>query len=325
MRRRDFMALLGGAAVAWPLAARGQQPPAKSRLGIVSPSPRTIDLWVAFDERMRELGYAEGQNLAVEFIHTGDEPGRNTEAIRELMQRKIDIFCLGGEELILKAALALTTTLPIVTVIVSYDPVERGYAASIARPGGNFTGIYLRRPELVEKQMELLAQTFPDKRRLGVLWDAYTTDMFGAAARAAQSLRLELRPVKLEKPPYDFVAAFRRLAQDEAQMLLVLSSIYFNRDRPHIAALALQRRLPSMFQGRTYTEAGGLLSYGPSIVAMYRRAADYVDRIARGTKPADLPIEQPTKFELVINLKTARALGLEVPPTLLAVADEVIE
>src|SRR5262249_47700948 len=145
------------------------------------------------------------------------------------------------------------------------------------------------------------------------------------AERLATSLQFELRSTKLERPPYDFVTAFHSQAQAGAQMLLVLSSVYFNRDRSHIAALALQHGLPTMFVGRTYAEAGGLMSYGPSITWMFRRAADYVDRIAKGAKPSDLPVEQPTKFELVINLKTAKALGLDIPPSLLARADEVIE
>jgi len=158
-----------------------------------------------------------------------------------------------------------------------------------------------------------------------VLWDVNSADVFGAAERTAASLNLELRTLKLENPPYDFVAAFRTLAQQGAQMVLVLSSVYFNRDRPHIAGLAMQHGLPTMFTSRLYVDAGGLVSYGPNLAGMFARAADYVDRIARGAKPADLPIEQPTKFEFVINLKTAKALGLNIPPAVLALTDEVIE
>ena len=210
-------------------------------------------------------------------------------------------------------------------IAINYDPVALGHISSIARPTGNVTGVYLRRPELVEKQVELLAQTFPGKTRLGVLWDVNSADELGAAERAAASLNLQLRPLKLANPPYDFVAAFRTLAERGSQMLLVLSSVYFNRDRPHIAGLAMQHGLPTMFSGKLYVQAGGLLSYGPDLAGMFGRLADYVDRIARGAKPADLPIEQPTRFELVVNLKTARALGLELPAMLLARADEVIE
>jgi putative tryptophan/tyrosine transport system substrate-binding protein len=325
LKRREFVTLLGCAA-AWPLAARGQAPAKLLRLGIISASPRTAVFLVAFDQRLRELGYVEGQNLAVEFIYVGDRSDVVGEAMREIVRRKVDVIVDAiGTQTGLKAMLAVTTTLPILMVAVGYDPVASGYVTSIARPTGNVTGVYFRRPELVEKQLEILNETFPDKPRLGVLWDAGSADMFSATERAATSLKLSLRSLKLETPPYDFVTAFRTLAQADAQTLLVLSSVYFNRDRPHIAALALQHRMPTMFVSRTYAEAGGLMSYGPSISGMFQLVATYVDRIAHGTKPSDLPIEQPTKFELVLNLKTARALDLDVPPALLARADEVIE
>jgi putative ABC transport system substrate-binding protein len=197
--------------------------------------------------------------------------------------------------------------------------------ASIARPGGNITGLYVRRPELVEKQIGFLAEAFPARTRLGVLWDAVSAEAFPAAERAADALRWDLEPLKLENPPYDFVMAFRSLAQRGAQSVLVLHSGLFTEDRAHIGALALQQGLPTMFTDKIYADAGGLLSYGPDLAATFRRAADYVDRIARGERPADLPIEQPTRFVLTINLKTAKALGLTIPPTLLALADEVIE
>jgi putative ABC transport system substrate-binding protein len=221
--------------------------------------------------------------------------------------------------------MAATSSLPIVVGFINVDPVARGIVSSLARPTGNITGVYDRRPEMVEKQVELLAEAFPGRTRLGVLWDAVTTDQLGATGRPAAALRLELRPLKLENPPYDFVAAFRILAQGGAQMLLVLSSNLFNEDRAHIAGLALQHGLPSMFTGKAYADAGGLMSYGPSISGMLRLMADYVDRIAKGAKPSDLPIEMPTKFELALNLKTAKALALTLPPTLISRADEVIE
>jgi putative ABC transport system substrate-binding protein len=324
--RREFITLLGSAAAAWPLAARTAHTQSKTlRLGIAAASPRTSIQWVAFDRRLSQLGYVEGQNLTVEFLNTGDRVGQYDRATQELVRRGIDILMLDGEEALIKAAAATTSTLPIVMVAISFDPVARGYVASLARPGKNVTGVYFRRPEFVEKQLDLLAQAFPERTRLGVLYDAGTADMFDGAVRAAVALRMELRPVKLENPPYDFVAAFRTVAEAGAQVLLILSSSYFNRDRPQLAALALQHNLPTMFTNKAYAEAGGLMSYGPSFGAMYGRAADYVHRIAQGTKPSDLPIEQPTKFELVINLRTARALGFTVPPAQLVAADEVIE
>jgi putative ABC transport system substrate-binding protein len=325
MQRREFISLLGGAAAAWPVALHAQAPPKMLRIGVPGISPRSIYFWVAFDQRLRELGYVEGQNLAVDYLELGDQADRFEAVFRELIRRKADVIMADGEEATLKGALAATSTLPIVMIAINYDPVVLGYVSSIARPTGNVTGLYFRRPELVEKQVEILAESFPQRTRLGVLWDIHTADLLSAAERAAASLHVELRSLKLENPPYDFVTAIRTLAQDGAQMMLVLSSVYFNRDRPHIAAVALQHGLPTMFFSKPYVEAGGLLSYGPSLAVMFRRAAEYVDRIAKGAKPSDLPIEQPTKFEMVVNLKTARALGLTLPPTLLARADEVIE
>jgi putative ABC transport system substrate-binding protein len=294
------------------------------RVGTVSLNTRTSPQRQAFEHRLRQLGYIEGQNLVIEYILTPDRADRIDEAARELVQRKIDIFVLENQ-ITLKSVMNATSTSPIVIIATNFDPVALGVVASIARPGGNVTGFYVRRPELVEKQIGLLAETFPGKTRLGVLWDAISAEAFPAAERAAISLRLQLEPLKLERPPYDFVAGFRSLAQRGVQMVLVLHSGLFTHDRAHIAALALQHGLPSMFTDKIYADAGGLMSYGPDLAIAFQRAADYVDRIAKGVKPANLPIEQPTSFLLTLNLKTARALDLTIPPTLLARADEVIE
>jgi putative ABC transport system substrate-binding protein len=327
MKRRKFITLLGGAA-AWPLGARAQQPPKVLRIGTASTFPRTFPLWVAFQQRLRELGYIEGQNLVFDFLELGNQVIQDaaaTAAMHELVRRKVDIIVDAGEEVSLRAAMAATSTLPIVILAVSYDPVARGYISSIARPTGNVTGLFLRRPEFVEKQIGMVRSTFAQKTRLAVLWDEYTADQFSAAELTAKSLHMELQSLKLENPPYDFDVAFEAMAQGSAQMVLVLSSSLFALHRPRLAELAIRHRLPTMFTSKAYIHAGGLLSYGPDMAAMFRGAAEYVDRLAKGAKPADLPIDQPTKFELVINLKTAKALGLEAPPTLLALADEVIE
>ena len=320
--------LLGGAAIApsmlWPFSSRAQMLPKPLRVGTVSLNVRNSPQRAAFDLRLRELGYIEGQNLVIEFINTPASPDRIDEAAQELVRRNIDVFVLENH-ITLKSVMSATSTSPIVVIATSFDPVALGVVASIARPGGNVTGFYVRRPELVEKQIGLLAETFPKRTRLGVLWDAVSGEAFLAAERTAIALRWGLEPLKLEHPPYDFVAAFRSLAQRGAQMLLVLHSGLFTEDRAHIAVLALQHGLPSMFTDKIYADAGGLMSYGPDLAIAFRRAADYVDRIAKGAKPVDLPIEQPTSFVLTLNLKTARALGLELPPTLLARADEVIE
>ena len=328
MRRRTFIALLGGAATApsmlGPLSARAQEPPKLLRVGTVSLNPRNSAQRRAFEQRLRELGYIEGQNLVIEFITTPDRADLIDEAARELVRRKVDIF-MQENHITLKSVMSATSILPIVVVATSFDPVALGVVASIARPGGNVTGFYVRRPELVEKQIGLLAEAFPGRTRLGVLWDAVSGESFTAAERTASALRWGFEPLKLEHPPYDFVAALRSLAQRGAQMVLVLHSGLFTADRAHIAALALQHGLPSMFTDKLYADAGGLMSYGPDLASVFGRAADYIDRIAKGAKPADLPIDQPTSFVFTLNLKTARALGLDIPATVLARADEVIE
>jgi len=327
--RREFIVFLGGAGAASPIAAPGQQAPKTLRIGAASTFSKNFPLWVAFRTRLRELGYIEGQNLVFELLELGNQVVQGSTisaAMEELAhQRKVDIIVEAGEEVSLQAAMATTATLPIVMLAVTYDPVARGYVSSIARPNGNVTGLFLRRPEFVEKQIGLVRSNFAETTRLAVLWDAQTADQFSAAERVAKSLPLELQPLKLENPPYDFDAAFEVISRRSPQMVLVLSSSIFALHRLRLAELATRYRLPTMFTSKAYVQAGGLLSYGPDITAMFRGAADYVDRLAKGAKPSDLPIDQPTKFELVINLKTARDLGLDVPDKLLALADEVIQ
>jgi ABC-type uncharacterized transport system substrate-binding protein len=327
MRRREFIAMVGGAA-AWSGSARAQDVRRLLRVGMASTFPKNFSLWDAFRDRLRELGHVEEQNLAFEFIELGGQINQYSalaEAMQELVRRKVDIIVDAGEEMTLKAAMAATNSVPIVVLAVTYDPVVQGYVSSIARSASNVTGLYLRRPELVEKQIGLLTSAFPGQARLAVLGDRHAADQFRAVEQIAQSQGLAVQPLKVEEAPYDFDAVFRAIPQGSTQMLLVLSSSLFALSRARIAELALRHGLPTMFSSKTYVHAGGLLSYGPDILAMFRRAADYVDRLARGARPADLPIEQPTRFELVINLKTAKALSFDVPDRLLALADEVIE
>jgi ABC-type uncharacterized transport system substrate-binding protein len=197
--------------------------------------------------------------------------------------------------------------------------------SSLAQPGGNITGVFLRLPELAEKQVELLTQTFPDKTRLAVLWDDLSSDQFGAAENRANSLHLQVLSTRLERPPYDFDVAFRSVAESSPQMLLILSSPHFIAQRRRIAELAIQYRLPSMSIFKFYVEAGALMSYGVDTVLPFRRAGHHVAKILRGARPADLPVEQVTNFETVINLRTANAIGIELPTAILLRADEVIE
>jgi putative ABC transport system substrate-binding protein len=230
-----------------------------------------------------------------------------------------------GPELALQAAAAVRPPVPIVVGAINFDPIAKGFAQSLARPGGNVTGIVSRQLELAAKQVELLQEAFPDRNRLGVLWDMQSADQFSAAEREAQARRLALRPLKLENPPYDFAAAFRTLAQDDVQMLLVLSSSFFSPQNAQIARLAIEHRLPAMFIVKSYVEAGGLMSYGVDFAPLMRRAGSFVAKILRGAKPADLPVEQASHFEFVLNLKTAKAMGITLPTATLLRADEVIE
>src|SRR5262244_228388 len=319
MKRREFITLLGGAAAAWPLAARAQQAGKVWRIGILGPSPNTpgmIAQHQAFLAELNVLGFSQGKNFTIEYARV-DDPRGTFVAAAQLMRSPPDLIWANGPEVALQAVVGASRSIPIVILAVQYDPIERGYVSSLARPGGNITGVFYRQPELSAKQLELLTQTFPEKSRLAVLYDTNSADQFSAAEEAARSMPLELRPLKLEKPPYDFGAAFQTMAQGGAQMVLVLSSPFFVEHRPEVATLAIKHRLPTMFVFKSYVEAGGLMSYGVEQLAMYRRIGVYVAKILNGTKPADLPVEQPTKFELIVNLKTAKEIGVELPTSIL--------
>ena len=330
MKRREFITLLGGAAtasIAWPFDARGQQAGKVIRIGFIGASlnsPAVAAQYQAFLTELHELGFSEGRNIIVDYRRV-DDPRGPFGVAAELMRLQVDLIVATGPEVALQAVVGASRSIPIVILAVQYDPIERGYVSSLDRPGGNITGVFYRQPELAAKQLELLTQTFPEKSRLAVLYDTNSADQFSAAERAAGSMPLELRPLKLEKPPYDFAAAFRTMVQGGAQMVLVLSSPFFVEHRPEVAALAIEHRLPTMFVFRSYVDSGGLMSYGVEQLAMYRKIGLYVAKILNGTKPADLPVEQPTKFELVVNLKTAKAIGIELPTSILLRADEVIE
>jgi putative ABC transport system substrate-binding protein len=327
MRRREFITLAGGAAAAWPLAAVAQQPGKVFRVGFLGVSrdaPGTAANYQAFSDELKENGFSEGQNLIIEYRRS-DDPRGVSVAGAELLRAHLDLIVAQGPQVALQAVIDASRTIPIVLQAINFDPIARGYIASLARPGGNITGLFYQQAELAAKKVELLTQAVAGRTSLGILWDALVTDEFEAAQRAAKALRLELHAFKLENPPYDFTAAFQTIAQTGAQMLLILSSPLFSLYRNQIAELAIEHRLPTMFIFKTYVEAGGLMSYGVDQAVMHRRTADFVAKILKGAKPAELPVEQPTKFELVINLKTAKALGITLPQNLLVAADEVIE
>jgi putative tryptophan/tyrosine transport system substrate-binding protein len=322
MKRRAFITLLSGAA-AWPMALCAQPAGKVARIGFLGTS-FPIPEYQSFLKQLRELGFSEGGNFIVEY-RAVDDPRGPFVAAAELMRSQPDLIVANGPEVALQAVVGASGFIPIVMMAVNFDPVARGYVASLARPGGNITGVVYQQLELAQKQVELLTQAFPERTRLAVLFDAQSADQFSAAERTAKALNLQLQSLKLENPPYDFDAAFRSAAAGGAQMVLVLSSPFFIPHASRLAELAIENRLPTMFIRGAYVEAGGLMSYGADFTLMYRRAADYVAKILKGTKLAGLPVQAPTKYELVINLKTAKALGLTVPPTLLVRADEVIE
>jgi putative ABC transport system substrate-binding protein len=273
---------------------------------------------------LKVLGFEEGKNLTIRYARV-DDPRGPFVAATQLLRSPVDLIWANGPEVALQAVVGASGFVPIIVLAVNYDPIERGYIASLAQPGGNITGVFYRQPELAAKQVELLTESFPHANRLGVLWDALSADQFAVAEASARSRQLTLQSVKLEKPPYDFPAAFQSLAQSGAQMVLVLSSPFFTEHRPQIGEAARANRLPTMFVFRQYVEAGGLMSYGVDQIPMYRRIAGYIAKIFNGAKAADLPVEQASHFELVVSLKTARAIGVELPTSILLRADAVIE
>lgn len=324
MKRRAFMSLLGGAAVATlPVAASAQPADKIARVGFFG-LDRGL-LYQAFLDELQIHGFKSGQNLDVDFRSLEQDLRALTADAAELVRSNVNVLVTQGTEPALQATLGATRTLPIVMIATNFDPFAKGYVKSLARPDGNITGVFLRQTELAEKQTELLLQAVPDKVRLGMLWDAISADQFSAAERRAKIFGLRVQSLKLDNPPYDFEAAFRALADASAQMLLVLSSPYFARSASRIGQLAIEHRLPTMFIFKAYVEAGGLLSYGADYVAMHRQAATHVAKILKGTKVGDIPIEQPNRFEFAVNLRTAKAIGIELPTAILLRADEVIE
>src|SRR5262245_34177493 len=294
------------------------------RVGSVSGQPRSVGFWRAFEQRMAELGWEDGKNFAFDHLRA-ETVEEFASGYGQLLAGKPDIIIASGTEIALKTVLAATRSLPIVMVAIDYDPFAKGYVTSLAHPTGNVTGIYLQQIDLVVKQVQFVKDAFPDMQAATVFWDQISVDQWKVASDAGGKLGVRLAGIELREQPYDYEQALVQAPADHRGSLIVMTSPIFFRDRARVAEFALRHRMASMFVFREWVEVGGLLSYGPSITGMYRRAAEYVDRIARGAKPADLPIEQPTNFELVVNLKTAKALGITVPATLLARADEVIE
>jgi putative ABC transport system substrate-binding protein len=327
MDRRTFVSTAAGALFARALPANAQLAKKVPRIGVLHPgaSATSSQLAAAFTQGLRERGYVEGQNVVVERRFGDNRAERISEIATELVRLKVDVI-VTSSDVGIAAVKQQTGTIPIV-MANSTDPVGTGFVASLARPGGNITGHSGISPELSAKRLEVLKEIVPGLTRVAIMWNP---DARGAVLdyketeSAARSLRLQLQSVEVSRAD-DFDRAFSALTTGRAEALIVVGSplVFTNRDQ--IASLAMQNRLPSMYGQREFADAGGLIAYGSNLADNWRRAATYVDKILKGAKPGELPIEQPTKFELVINLKTAKALGLTIPPSLLRRADEVIQ
>jgi putative tryptophan/tyrosine transport system substrate-binding protein len=322
--RRAFIMLLGGAA-AWPLTAGAQQSGKLPTIGFLSGQTRsTAGQWVAaFEQRLRELGWIEGRTVVIVVRWAEGRFERFAEIAAEFVRLKVDIIVTAGPPVF--AAKQATSVIPIVFATVA-DPLSTGLVASLARPGGNVTGLSLTSPELAGKRLELLREVMPDLRKLAIMANAdYPPSMreLDEVETAARPLGIETIALKIRQAA-DIAHAFEAL-KGRAQALYVVGESLISANQVRIHSFALAARLPTMEPTREMVETGGLISYAPNIPSLYRRAADFVDKILRGARPADIPVEEPTKFDLVINLTTAKAIGLEVPRMLLARADEVIE
>jgi len=325
MRRREFMTLVGGAAVAWPLAGRAQQAAKLPTIGFLgTPAASAWAPWTAaFVQRLRELGWIEGRTVAIQYRWAEGRAERWAEFAAEFVGLKVDVIVSGGNAAV--AAKRASTVVPIVFTMVD-DPVGMGLVASLARPGGNVTGLAMQSTDVVGKRLALLREAVPDLRRLAIMANVeypFAALEMDQAQTAVRTLGLDAAIFEIRRAE-DIAPAFEAL-KDRADALYVVGDALVMTHRIRINTLALTARVPTMHVVRELVEVGGLMSYGANFSDLFLRAADYVDKILRGVKPGDIPVEQPTKFDLVINLTTARALGLTVPPTLLARADEVIE
>jgi putative tryptophan/tyrosine transport system substrate-binding protein len=328
MERRTFLAGTSAILLAAPLAAEGQQPGKVYRVGILgikASDPAETRYWQAFRLGLRERGWVEGENIVLEHRWTEGNSARLPELVADLVRLKVDLI-LARSSIFVQPAKEATSSIPIVFAIHA-DPVGLGHVASLARPGGNVTGLTILFPELSVKGLEMLISAVPKAKRIAVLWNPDTpshTPAVKAVEEAGRTLRVQLQTV-VARTTADLDSAFAAMARAHAQAVLVLSSAFLTAEREHLTELAMRHRLPTMFSQGEFVDAGGLMSYGPDYGDLFRRSAVYVDRILKGARPADLPVEQATKFELAINRKTAKALGLTIPPSLLHRADHVIE
>jgi len=325
MDRRTFITVVGGSILAAPLAPEAQQAARVPVVAYLSPTFARGRIFLAFKQGLRELGWVEGQNISVESRWAENNYDRLPALAADLVRLKVDVIVTGGVPAI-RAAQQATRTIPIVMGLVE-DPVASGLVASLGRPGGNITGLSMMAPDLVGKQMELLKGVVPKVSRMALLWNPANPGNIlqsREAESAARALEVQLQALDVRSPE-EIAGAFAAMARERAGALVVLQDATLTNQARKIAEFAAEGRLPAMYARREHPDVGGLMSYGPSIPEMFRRAATFVDKILKGAKPADLPVEQPTKFELVINLKTAKALGLTIPQSILTRADEIIQ
>ena len=325
MKRRAFIAALGGMA-AWPMVARGQQPPNMPTIGYLGPTTPAVESQrvAAFVQRLHELGWIEGRTIAIEYRWAEGRSERFTEIAAEFVRLKVDVVATYATTPVIAAKQA-TSVIPIVFAVAG-DPVGAGLVASLARPGGNVTGLSVQQNDLAGKRLELLREVVPGLRRLAIMGNAdnpATVLEMGDVLTAARTLGLNVVTLEIRRAE-DIAHAFEAL-KGRTDALYVCNDPLVNANRILINTSALRARLPTVYNWRENVEAGGLMSYGANFPDMFRRTAELIDKVLRGAKPADIPVEQPTKFDLTINLTTAKALGLTVPPSVLARADEVIE
>jgi putative ABC transport system substrate-binding protein len=327
MDRRAFVSAAAGTLLVGVFPAHAQPANKVPRIGVLHPgtpasAPQSVE---AFRQGLREHGYEEGKNIVVERRYTESRRERVAEVAAEFVRLKVDVI-VTSLDVATAAVKQQTQTIPIVMAI-SIDPVATGFVSSLARPGGNVTGLSTMSPELAAKRLELLREAVPGLSRVAIMWNTNVPGNlleYKEAGDAARSMRLQLQSVEVSSVD-DFERAFSALKTGGAEALIVAGSGLTSTNAGQIANLAMKHRLPSMVSSRDRVDAGGLIAYGPNLAELWRRAATYVDKILKGAKPGDLPVEQPTKFELIINLKTAKALGLTIPPSLLRRADEVIQ
>jgi putative tryptophan/tyrosine transport system substrate-binding protein len=324
MKRREFITLLGGAAAAWPLAARAQQTAKLPTVGFVGSNASAWSPWTAnFVQRLRELGWIEGRTIVIEYRWSEGRPERNAEIAAEFVRLKVDVIVTNN--FALPTLMQATEVIPIVFA-TGIDPVGGGLVASFARPGGNVTGLSMQSTDLASKRLELSREVLPRLRRLAIVGNVGNPQAvleMGEVQAVARGLGIEVAPLEIRRAE-DIAPAFEAL-KAQVDALYVVGDALVNANRTRIITLSLTARLPTIFNARSFIEAGGLMSYGPNFSDQFRRTAELVDKILRGTKPGDIPVEQPSRFELVINLTTAKGLGLTIPESFLLRADQVIE